>query len=290
MYCVSCQVQLTPMRKSKRQGSCESNDTEMSTILPQKCIFCNADKYLKGSRTREKLSSCMQIRADNTIRKMATDRNDTAVMAIASDELIAKEARYHATCYRSYTKPVWTQLQSNSEIDSKYTKVWKFLSDLFDNPEVVPFKRLQALTTISGKKNLRRTIENNTDCYKFVNIEKELLIYPTSLEIDDIVTKYYQTFLQLQNLQNMELKEKVVSESARIIREEIKNVTYRMPWPPTSKDLEVSNFTNSTYLDSFLVCLLGSEEGKVSDRVTRLKSSFGQDLTYAGKYYVSRIY
>ena len=93
------------------------------------------------------------------------------------------------------------------------------------------------------------------------------------------MTKYYQTFLQLQNLQNMELKEKVVSESARIIREEIKSVTYRMPWPPTPKDLEVSNFTNPAYLDSFLVRLLGSEEGKVSDRVSRLKSSFGQDLT-----------
>ena len=52
--------------------------------------------------------------------------------------------------------------------------------------------------------------------------------------------------------------------------------------PPTPKDLEVFNFTNSTYLDSFLVCLLVSEEGQVSDQVSCLKSSFGQDLTYAG--------
>lgn len=234
----------------------------------------------------------MQIRADDTIRKMANERNDTVVMAIAADELVAKEARYHATCYRSYTKPVVTeQLQSNSEINSKYTEVWEFLTDLFDNPEVVPFKRLQALiSTTLGKKNLRRTIEEKTDCYKFVNIGQELLIYLTSLEINDIVTKYYQTFLQLQNLQNMELKEKVVSESARIIREERKSVSYRMPWPPTAKDLEVSKFTNSTYLDSFLVCLLGSEESKVSDHVSRLKLSFGQYLTYAGKDYDSRTY
>ena len=90
---------------------------------------------------------------------MATDRNDTAMMAIASDELVAKEARYHATCYRSYTKPGYTtQLQSKSEIYSKYTEVWKFLSDLFVNPEVVPFKRLQALiSTTSEKKNQSET-------------------------------------------------------------------------------------------------------------------------------------
>ena len=272
----------TPIRKSKRQGSCESSDKEVSFVLPRKCIFCKADKYIKGTRTREKLSNCLQIRADEKIRKLACERNDTTVMAIASDELVAKEACYHASCYRAYTKPLYTK-QQQSQIDPEYAEVWKFLSDLFDKPEVVSFQRLQALMpATSQKKNLRRTIENKTNCYKFINIGKELLIYPTSLEIDDIVTKYYHTFLQLQNLQNMELKEKLVSESARIIREEIKNVSYKMPWPPTPKDLEVSNFTNSTYLDSFLEGLLTSEEGQVSNRVSRLKSSFGQDLTYAG--------
>ena len=69
----------------------------------------------------------------------------------------------------------------------------------------------------------------------------------------------------------MELKEKVLSESAGIIRKEIKSVTYRMSWPPTPKDLEVSNFINLTYLGSFLVRLLGWEEGQVLDRVSRLK-------------------
>ena len=109
------------------------------------------------------------------------------------------------------------------------------MSDLYDNPAAVPFKRLQELVaTLSEKKNLRRTIENRTDCYKFVKIEKEFLIYPTSLEMDDIVKTYYQTSLQLEKLQKMESKEKVVSESERIIREEIKNVSYRMSWPPTS--------------------------------------------------------
>ena len=80
-------------------------------------------------------------------------------------------------------------------------------------------------------KNLRQTIENKSDCYKFINT------FNLSLEIDDIMTKYYRTFLQMQNLQHMELKEKVVSESARIIREEIKSVTYRMSWLLTPKDL-----------------------------------------------------
>ena len=118
--------------------------------------------------------------------------------------------------------------------------VWKFLSGLCDKPTAVPFKRLKELvTTPSEKKNLRRAIENRTDCYNFVKIEKEFLIYPTSLKMDDIAKTYYQISLQLEKLQKMKSKEKVVWQSARIIREEIKNVSYRMSWSPTSKDLDV---------------------------------------------------
>ena len=134
------------------------------------CIFCNKDKYLKGTRTREKLSDCSMITADDKVCAVALERNDTAVIAITSNELIAKEARYHATCYRSYTKPVYTpKPQTHSYDDLKYKEVWKFLSDLYDNPEVFPFKRLQELVAMpSEKKNLRRTIENKSDCYRFV--------------------------------------------------------------------------------------------------------------------------
>ena len=76
----------------------------------------------------------------------------------------------------------------------------------------------------------------------------------------------------------MESKEKVVSESARIIREEIKNVSYRMSWPPTSKDLNINSFVNSTYLDVFLVSLLSSDDDRLSEKVSHLKSSLGQDM------------
>ena len=116
------------------------------------------------------------------------------------------------------------------------------------------------MATPSENKNLRRTIENRTDCYKFVKIEKEFLIYPISLEMDDIVETYYQTSLHLEKLQKMESKEKVVSESSGIVTEEIKNVSYRMPWPPTSKELDVNSFINSTYLDIFLLNLLSSDD------------------------------
>ena len=108
--------------------------------------------------------------------------------------------------------------------------------------------------------------------------------------MDDIVKTYYQTSLKLEKLQNGESKEKVVPESARIMRGEIKNVSYRISWPPTSNDLDVNNFVNSTYLDMFLVNLLSSDDDRLSERVSRLKSSFGQDITYAGNCLKNKLY
>ena len=88
----------------------------------------------------------------------------------------------------------------------------------------------------------------------------------------------------------MESKETVVSEKARIVREEIKNVSYRMSWPPTSKDLDVNSFVISTYLDMFLVNLISSDDDRLFERVSRLKSSFGQDMTYAGNCLKNKLY
>ena len=45
------------------------------------------------------------MRADSSIRKMAILKNDGKILALVSRELIAAEACYHRTCYRSCTRP-----------------------------------------------------------------------------------------------------------------------------------------------------------------------------------------
>ena len=48
-------------------------------------------------------NSCTQFRTDDKVRKASILKNDTQILAICTGELIAKEAKYHAPCYRSYT-------------------------------------------------------------------------------------------------------------------------------------------------------------------------------------------
>ena len=45
------------------------------------------------------------MRADSCIRKMATLKNDSKILALVSRELIAAEACCHRSCNRSYARP-----------------------------------------------------------------------------------------------------------------------------------------------------------------------------------------
>ena len=125
-------------------------------------------------------------------------------------------------------------------------------------------------------------MESKTNEFNFIHYGKGFLMYPNSWMMDVLVMANQEAQLKLQKYENMDTDQKVVLRCANIIREEIK---YKIPSTPGSKDLDMSNFVNSQYLDLFWETLLGSVDNYLlTDRVVRLKSSFGQDLSYAGKY------
>ena len=155
------EVQAIPGRRLSRQSS---GDSSSNRTLPKKCIFCKKDKYIKNSNTRETLSECIQLRADNNIRKLATERSDADILAVASDELIATEARYHATCYKLYTKPETRKVQVDAEPnqDDGISDVIKKLIRLRKNPDVIEFKTLQSLMTTPSVQNPVRSFLEDT--------------------------------------------------------------------------------------------------------------------------------
>ena len=56
-------------------------------LLPN-CIFCNKTKLVRKTDTKEKLFSCMELRADDSIRKASLIRGDQRIAAITTDDLI----------------------------------------------------------------------------------------------------------------------------------------------------------------------------------------------------------
>ena len=149
----------TPLRRSSRSSSGESGN-----ILQKECIFCHKEKYQKCSNQREALSSCMLLQADKKIRDIATKRNDSAILAITCDELIAKEAHYHFPCYREYTREpscsITTDLYEDTEQpESDMMKVVDFLNELSEKPDIIPLTTKSCIVVkgmISGCRFLKR--------------------------------------------------------------------------------------------------------------------------------------
>ena len=213
----------------------------------------------------------MQLQADETVRKIATQKNDSKILAITTNDLIAKEACCHFTSYRSYTrqnKVKEAKAQDEPGQDetehSNISEVIKFSVELYEKPDIVPRSTLQNMHSIkSGRKNLKRNIENRTSNFKSA---KTYLVYPVTLKLEDLAIKWYGANQRINQIEGMTSTQKIITQSANIVKHKIKNLKYQMSWPPKTDELN---------LDSFLLTLLNEGEPETNP-TSRLKSSFGQ--------------
>lgn len=75
-----------------------------SRVYDPICIFCENVKFLKSSKSREKLRKAVELCADQTLRECATQKGDRKILAITSRDIVAAEAHYHLSCYKNYTR------------------------------------------------------------------------------------------------------------------------------------------------------------------------------------------
>ena len=74
------------------------------------------------------------------------------MVAIASTDLVASEAKYHFTCYRDYTRVRDLPCGEGNPLDdyqlaefNAFSSVKTFLEHLLENPDVVKFTELTKL-------------------------------------------------------------------------------------------------------------------------------------------------
>ena len=141
---------------SLRQGV-----TEATRVYEQKCIFCeSSNKCLKGTSTRESLIQAVDLRADETLRNVATQNGDTKLLAITSRDIVAAEACYHGSCYKKYTKiRASTSNDSHFQEDDYKIKeasalqhLYKFIRvNLFSNPRIMSLIDLTSMVVSAMK-------------------------------------------------------------------------------------------------------------------------------------------
>jgi len=137
-------------RHSTRQAS-----STQSRVYDTICIFCQSkSKYIKGTNSREPLKPAVELRADKTIRDIATELQDDRILSITARDIVAAEAHYHKTCYRNYTRGQTERISSEcSGADNPYqkqeraafNKVCEYIrTDVFSNPRIVALSDLTA--------------------------------------------------------------------------------------------------------------------------------------------------
>lgn len=253
------------LRRSARDMS-QGSSGSSSVILPDLCIFCKREKYKPGTKTREKLSSVQEFRADNTIKESALLhlKRDTNMKSVAAEisgvcakDLICSEARYHSSCYRSFSRILYepeTTTESSTETqdmtEKLYESVFSFCNDLALNPRVIEFKDIRKIladeaknlgvaVTQSQYKNLLRVVSNKFEELTFINYQQnKVLVFPNTLKIENLVIDNFELKCDLDDKQtSFDESTKTVISAAKQLHDEIKKHPAEMPWPPTEKDL-----------------------------------------------------
>lgn len=61
---------------------------------------------MKRSHSRKNLTQTRKLRADESLRKIATLKNYSRILDILAQEIVTAEGRYHRSCYRIYVKSI----------------------------------------------------------------------------------------------------------------------------------------------------------------------------------------
>lgn len=291
-----------PRRKSSR-------DTPSTTrVYAKVCIFCEkSSKYLKGAKTREPLIQCVELRADEKIRKAAKRKLNQRILGLLSRDLVAAEGHYHKSCYKLFTKD-YSPATASSDAgenheeseEARYEEAERealeelFLyirTEFFSKPEVLPMinltSRLERSMMSHGiiklkpstKKHVRRKLEAEFgESLRFVSDEKgKVIVYPCSLSMDDLALQTHKLTKDLRESRAANSGD-VLTKAAMQLREEIKKQDVSQPWPPDT-DQNVLPESVTQFLHTLLT---GECECQTpSERAQRLATSFGSDLVFA---------
>ena len=292
------------LQRAKRDG-----ESSGSRVYEKLCIFCQkATKYVKGTRSKEPLIQAVDLRADKSVRQMAESKMDTAILAITSRDIVAAEAHYHRSCYRTYTrvKPKESPSGSGDDIEHAYSQEEKEAYDmlfsymrtnLFLDPRIVPMIHLIEILVSNmnslgvydikrqTKNHIRRKLE--AEFGKTIEIitddKGKLFVLPDNLSREMIVKENLRLAAELDSTSRVKDCDKLIQNSALEIRADVKKCKSEHQWPPQPDKLKNEYIPLPKSLTNFLKVLLtgNTYDSMPTSHIQRLIQSFGQDYIYA---------
>ena len=278
-------------------------------VYKKECIFCDKVKYMKNSRTREKLILASELRVDEKLRSISIQRNDQRIMAVTSRDIVAAEAHYHSSCYKDYTRgiTIGNDGQNKDETYDQETEYQKMETEAFIEllhyieEDVIGKKQVMEMVTLrqklelllqakgvnelkeSTKKHLSRRLESElgNSIHIYLDNHNKLLVVPGNISFKDAIVENQILKRELALWKSKEAT-MVIDKASSCIRSNIQNEQIPTPFPYHPSEIENSLFKIPQDLERFLLGLLtGDPEQIPSNRVTNLITSFSQDVIYA---------
>ncbi len=109
-------------------------------ILPAECIICQKavlDVKIRGKRTKERLSSCQYVDGGQLLEQAVNEQNTRILRLIQGQDCVAIEVKYHATCFRNFTRPLSYRRDEHQPFqqskERQYDQTFKlFCEDIID--------------------------------------------------------------------------------------------------------------------------------------------------------------
>ena len=268
-------------------------------------------KYLPRSHTRKTLTQAVQLRADETLRKLAVERGDEKIIAVTSRDIVAAEAHYHVSCYKNFTstkgyRPSSTNEKTDNEDtlyqkaeEEAYSELWHYVKDdLVCNQAIVPLAALldklrrsilsRGINSVkdSTRTHFRRKLEARfpEELHIFPDSRGKLLVMPQSLDAKELACRCQSLKVELALWKSKTATVTDVLDKASLhLRGVVKEAQQSTPWPLHPTDFENMPACGPSDLERFFLSLLSGDPDNTapSARIKTLVDSFSQDVIYA---------
>ena len=286
----------------KRRRVSQHSASTPSRLLPaDKCLFCDKGRIRKSGK-EEHLVKCVTKTAEESIKRAAETKQDEFILLKIKDiDLVAKEAHYHASCRKSYTRseerhdvPKKEELGGQADVEAAHKAAFENLCEHV-NASIISGGNVERMSMLR-ERYLTSILHNNPDCYNpdyKTDKLKSKLVKRFGSSIQFWQPNYKSELVYASDITKGEAIEvafeaaasetKRLQEAASILRRAIQ-VAYaeaeEMPWPPSADFLVSDNVRRPSCLEKFLECLL-SVKSDSSENRQRLVTSFAQDICKA---------
>jgi hypothetical protein len=281
--------------------------SETSTVLlpSDKCLFCGQQQRWvsgKGKGKREQLTKCVTETAEASIKEAANAKQDTKLLCIIQDvDLIAREAHYHNSCRRNFTRkdirnPTPDPNSETSGQIQAHETAFEHLCE-YVQTNIIIGSQVERMTMLRERYCLymqEHSLEHYNPQYKTDKLKDKLqkhfghrikfwrpnyrseLVYSDEVPIGQAVEAAFESAAS---------EERRLEETANILRRCIVDAqtnSAEMPWPPSTNFLLSETIKPPDELMTFVTQLLSGRAIKdASTKTERITRSVAQDICYA---------